>query len=108
MIRKLILVDNQTNVLYNIINEHTFAKEMCNMKEMGNFYVKLNCKNVDNIRSLIIDRQEKYINQQGKYIMCAGKYDKNGWTLVFRARSFEEAEELANLNPFMYKKEIIN
>ena len=78
------------------------------MKEMGNFYVKLNCKNVDNIRSLIIDRQEKYINQQGKYIMCAGKYDKNGWTLVFRARSFKEAEELANLNPFMYKKEIIN
>ena len=78
------------------------------MKEMGNFYVKLNCKNVDNIRSLIIDRQEKYINQQGKYIMCAGKYDKNGWTLVFRARSFEEAEELAKLNPFMNKKKRIN
>lgn len=78
------------------------------MREMGNFYVKLNCKNVDNIRSLIIDRQEKYISQQEKYIMCAGKYDKNGWTLVFRARSFEEAEELANLNPFMHKKEIIN
>ena len=36
--------------------------------------------------------------------MCAGKYDKNGWTLVFRARSFKEAEELANLNPFMHKK----
>jgi hypothetical protein len=102
------LVDNQTNVLYNKLNEHTFAKERFNMKEIGNFYVKLNCKNVDNIRSLIIDRQEKYIKQQEKYIMCAGKYDKNGWTLVFRARSFEEAEELANMNPFMHKKEIIN
>ena len=78
------------------------------MKEIGSFYVKLNCKNVDNIRSLIIDRQEKYINQQGKYIMCAGKYDKNGWTLVFRARSFEEAEKLANINPFMHKRERIN
>ena len=57
---------------------------------------------------LIIDRQENYINQQEKYIMCAGKYDKNGWTLVFRARSFKEAEELANLNPFRDKRERIN
>ena len=85
-----------------------FAKEMDIMKEIGNFFVKLNCKNVDNIRSLIIDRQENYMNQQGKYIMCAGKYDKNGWTLVFRAKSFEEAEELASINPFMHKKERIN
>ena len=51
-VRKLILVDRQTCVLYNIINEHMFGEEMCNMKEIGNFYVKLNCKNVDNIRSL--------------------------------------------------------
>jgi len=78
------------------------------MKEIGNFFVKLNCKNVDNIRSLIIDRQENYMNKQGRYMMCSGKYDKNGWTLVFRARSFEEAEELANLNPFMNKNERIN
>lgn len=78
------------------------------MNEIGNFFVKLNCKSVDNIRSLIIDRQENYINQQDKYIMCAGKYDKNGWTLVFRAKSFKEAEELANLNPFMNKNKRIN
>ena len=89
-------------------NEPTFAKGMCNMKEIGNFFVKLNCKNVDNIRSLIIDRQVNYINEQGRYIMCAGKYDKNGWTLVFRAKSFKEAEELANLNPFMNKNKRIN
>ena len=78
------------------------------MKEIGNFFVKLNCKNVDNIRSLIIDRQENHMNKQEKYITCAGTYDKNGWTLVFRAKSFEEAEELASLNPFMHKKERIN
>lgn len=78
------------------------------MKEMGSFFVKLNCKNIDNIRSLIIDRQGHYMNNQEKYIMCAGKYDKNGWTLVFRARSFEEAEELANLNPFKCRSERIN
>lgn len=78
------------------------------MNQVGNFFVKLNCKSVDNIRSLIIDRQENYMNEQEKYIMCAGKYDKNGWTLVFRARSFKEAQELANLNPFMHKNEEIN
>ncbi|MDR3594873.1 hypothetical protein [Clostridium sp.] len=78
------------------------------MKEMGSFFVKLNCKDIDNIRSLIIDRQGYCISGQEKYIMCAGKYDKNGWTLVFRARSFKEAEELANLNPFTYKKHKLN
>lgn len=85
-----------------------FAKEMCIMKDVGNFFVKVNYKNIDNIRSMIIDRQENYMNQQEKYIMCAGKYDKNGWTLVFRARSFQEAEELANLNPFIHRRERIN
>lgn len=78
------------------------------MKENGNFFVKLNCKNVDNIRSLIIDRQENHGYNHDKYIMCAGKYGKDGWTLVFRARSLEEAEELANLNPFLHRKEKIN
>lgn len=78
------------------------------MKDVGNFFVKVNCKNVDSIRSLIIDRQASYGDKQEKYIMCAGKYDKNGWTLVFRARSFEEAEELANLNPFINRRNGIN
>ena len=78
------------------------------MKDVGNFFVKVNCKNVDSIRSLIIDRQVNNVDKQEKYIMCAGKYDKNGWTLVFRARSFEEAEELANLNPFINRSNRIN
>ena len=78
------------------------------MDGLGNFFVKVNCKNVDNIRSLIIDRQVKYRGRQDKYIMCTGKYDRNGWTLVFRAKSFEEAEELANLNPFTIKRNRIN
>ncbi len=40
--------------------------------------------------------------------MCAGKYDKNGWTLIFRAKTFEEAEELASLNPFADRRSKIN
>lgn len=83
-------------------------REMCIVNQLGNFFVKVNCKNVDSIRSLIIDKQESYKRKDEKYIMCAGKYDKNGWTLVFRARTFEEAEELANMNPFMNKKMRIN
>ena len=78
------------------------------MNELGNFFVKVNCKNMDNIRSLIIDREVKSKGRQDKYIMCAGKYDKNGLTLVFRAKTFEEAEELASLNPFMDRKHRIN
>ena len=78
------------------------------MNELGNFFVKVSCKNMDNIRSLIIDREVKGKSRQDKYIMCAGKYDKNGWTLVFRAKTFEEAEELANLNPFIDRRQRIN
>lgn len=85
-----------------------FAKEMCILNQVDNFFVKLNCKDIDNIRSLIVNGKNKGINNKDKYIMCAGKYDKNGWTLVFRARSFEEAEKLANINPFAYRKSIIN
>ena len=74
------------------------------MNNEGNFFVKLNCKNIDNIRSLIVDRPIKDINKNGKYIMCAGKYDKNGWTIVFRTKTYQEAEKLASLNPFEYRK----
>ena len=78
------------------------------VNELGNFFVKVNCKNMDNIRSLIIDREVKSKGSQDKYIMCAGKYDKNGWTLIFRAKTFEEAEELASLNPFADRRSKIN
>ena len=78
------------------------------MDQIGNFFVKLNCKDIDNIRSLIVNGNNKNISNKEKYIMCAGKYDKNGWTLVFRARSFEEAEKLANMNPFADRKRIMN
>lgn len=73
------------------------------MNQVGNFFVQLNCKNIDNIRSLIVNGQNKDIAKKERYMMCAGKYDKNGWTLVFRARSFKEAKELASINPFSYK-----
>lgn len=78
------------------------------MNNSGNFFVKVNCKDVDSIRSLIIDRQTNHSKNDSKYIMCAGKYDRNGWTLVFRAKSFAEAEELASLNPFSQKRAVLH
>ena len=30
--------------------------------------------------------------------MCAGKYNKDGWTMVFKAKNMREAEELLSIN----------
>ena len=30
--------------------------------------------------------------------MCAGKYNKDGWTMVFKAKSIREAEELLKVS----------
>lgn len=78
------------------------------MNNEGSFLVKLNCKNMNSIRSLIIDRQTKNIDKKEKYILCAGKYDKNGWTFIIRTNTYEEAKKLANLNFFEYRKIKIN
>lgn len=67
-------------------------------------FVKLNCKSISESRSLIIDKQGSYNNKDNKYLMCAGKYDKNGWTIVFKVKDFKEAEEVVNNNPFMHNK----
>ena len=60
----------------------------------GDVFVKLNVKNYGEIRSLIVDKNDSKIQIKDKYIMCAGKYNKDGWTIVFKARSFKEAENI--------------
>ena len=30
--------------------------------------------------------------------MCTGKYDKNGWTFIFKANSIKEAEDFIDNN----------
>lgn len=69
------------------------------MNSDSSVFVKLNYKNIGEINSLIIDRQGNFGDSK-KYLMCAGKYDKDGWTIVFKARNFKEAEEIVNNNPF--------
>lgn len=73
------------------------------MKSNSNIFVKLNYKSMTESRSLIIDRQGDFGDSK-KYLMCAGKYDKNGWTIVFKARDYKEAEEIVNNNPFIHSK----
>lgn len=74
------------------------------MKSDSGVFVKLNYKNIGESNSLIIDRQGNFGSSK-KYLMCAGKYDKNGWTIVFKARDFKEAEEIVNNNPFRHDKD---
>ena len=40
-------------------------------------FVKLNVKNIGEIRSLIVDK-ETNIKCLDRYLMCAGKYNKDG------------------------------
>lgn len=73
-------------------------------------FVKLNLKNIGEVRSLIVDKKGTDSNQNGKYLMCAGKYDKNGWTIVFKAKNYKEAEYIIDNTSFntgkIYSKEL--
>ena len=60
-------------------------------------FVKLNYKTIGEFKSLILDREKKALTND-KYIMCTGKYDKNGWTFIFKANSMKEAEEIISIN----------
>lgn len=61
----------------------------------NDIFVKLNYKTIGELKSLIVDREHKN-KDYDKYLMCTGKYDKNGWTFIFKASSMEEAEEIIN------------
>ena len=54
----------------------------------NDIFVKLNYKTIGEFKSLIIDRQH-IENEKEKYLMCTGKYDKNGWTFIFKANSMK-------------------
>lgn len=61
-------------------------------------FVKLNCKNIGEVNSFVYDMTSGLDKKDDKYVMCAGKYDKNGWTIVFKARNINEAQELVTRN----------
>ncbi|WP_253197991.1 hypothetical protein [Clostridium gasigenes] len=73
------------------------------MRVNNDIFVKLNYKTIGEFKSLIIDR-DLGCNEVNKYMMCAGNYNKDGWTFVFKANSVKEAEKLINNNRFSEKK----
>ncbi|MBU3190132.1 hypothetical protein K9O30_13570 [Clostridium bowmanii] len=38
------------------------------------------------------------VNHSSKYLICGGRYNKNGGTIMFKAKNMEEATEIANNN----------
>lgn len=38
------------------------------------------------------------VNHSSKYLICGGRYNRNGGTIMFKAKDMEEATEIANNN----------
>ena len=68
------------------------------MKGNRGIFVKVNYKNIGELNSFIYDSMNGINKNKDKYVMCAGKYNKDGWTMVFKAKSIREAEELLSIN----------
>ena len=68
------------------------------MKVNNEIFVKLNYKNIGELNSFVYDRATGGNKTNDKYVMCAGKCDKDGWTIVFKAKTLSEAEELVSRN----------
>ena len=68
------------------------------MNKNSGIFVKLNYKNIGELNSFIYDKTNGVDKNRDKYVMCAGKYDKSGWTIVFQAKTISEAEELVSRN----------
>lgn len=68
------------------------------MKGNRGIFVKLNYKNIGELNSFVYGMTNGVNKDDDKYVMCAGKYDKNGWTIVFKAKSINEAQELVTRN----------
>ena len=68
------------------------------MKGNRGLFVKVNYKNIGELNSFIYDSMNGKNKNKDKYVMCAGKYNKDGWTMVFKAKNMREAEELLSIN----------
>ena len=76
------------------------------MKGSRGIFVKLNYKNIGELNSFVYDMTNGVNKDDDKYVMCAGKYDKNGWTIVFKAKSINEAQELVTRNSQKRRRKI--
>lgn len=72
----------------------------------SDIFVKLNYKTIGEFKSLIIDRQH-IDNKNNKYLICTGKYNKDGWTFVFKANSIKEAEDFISKSSVKKRRQVI-
>ncbi|SHK08373.1 hypothetical protein SAMN02745163_03182 [Clostridium cavendishii DSM 21758] len=73
------------------------------MKKSNGIFVKINYK---------LNKREKALGKSisgvvrdinmSKYLLCAGRYNKNGGTIIFQANNLMEAEEIISNNPFSH------
>ncbi|WP_029451590.1 hypothetical protein [Clostridium algidicarnis] len=82
------------------------------MKKKSGLFVKINYKMDLGLRKKL-NNESKAVNlKYSKYLVCAGVYNKNGGTMIFRAKDINEAEDIVKNNPFsntpMYSYEILS
>jgi hypothetical protein len=69
--------------------------------EKNSLFIRINYKADGNYSELV--RDEELINHtnnnSSKYLICSGICNKNGGSIIFKARDFKEAEEMLNNNP---------
>jgi hypothetical protein len=70
------------------------------MKE-NNLFIRINYKEDLNYAELVKDEELKNYadSSSSKYLICRGVCNKNGGTIIFKAKDFKEAEEMLNNNP---------
>ena len=67
--------------------------------EINDLFVKINYSREGNDSSAIIcTANTDKVNHSSKYLICGGKYNRNGGTIMFKAKNIEEATEIANNN----------
>lgn len=82
------------------------------MTKKDGLFVRINYKNLKKSQSNssrnVIGATDSTI--ETKFLYCAGVINKNGGTMIFRAKDMDEADYIANNNPFVhsdiYKYEI--
>jgi hypothetical protein len=67
--------------------------------ENNDLLVKINYtqEGNDSLQIIYTSSAEK-ANHSSKYLICGGRYNRNGGTIMFKAKNLEEAAQIANNN----------
>ena len=73
-----------------------FVKGMLFMEE--NILIKLNFKDLKEFMSLIENNKAMSVskNMSNKNLLCAGKCDKDGWTVILKEKDYRQVKNILN------------